>query len=158
MSEAYAWLKPSHMIEGFRIVAEVHGTEAGAFWRGLTASEHQVAVHYRQRGAPAGVASLISVYWDPEPHQALVGTTDHAGQPVTVNGKHATYHDGTWMPGPGLDEIKVLTDGKAHWGRDFLHSLTMSTPKGVFAVRCPYALVPRLDQMVRIFSSISALS
>jgi hypothetical protein len=146
------------MIEGFRLAGEVHGREAGGFWRGLTASDKQVAIHYRKRQSQQGVHSNISIYWDPEPDSVLVGTTNHPGQLVTVNSKSATYHDGTWMPGPGLDEINVLTDGKAHWGRDFVHSITMSTPKGVFALRCPYSVVSRKDQMIRVFSSINALS
>jgi len=145
------------MIEGFRMVAEVRGQNAGGFWRRLTPSEKQMAIHYRKRGA-YGTGSTISVYWDPDPHHALTGTTNHAGQRVLVNGKPAIYHDGTWMPGPGLDTIDVLTDGKAHWGRDFVHSITMSTPKGVFALRCPYAVVPHLHEMIKMMSSISALN
>lgn len=154
MPEDFAWLKPRHMIDGFHPFAEVHGNKAGGF----PGSEEQVAIHYRKRRSEWGVGSQVIVYWDPQPDRDLIGTTNHAGAPVTVNGKTALYHDGTWMPGPGLDQIDVLTDGKAHWGRDFVHSIIMRTPKGIFALRAPYAVVPSLDELIRIFSSISSLS
>jgi hypothetical protein len=157
MVDSYDWLKPSHMMEGFRAAGEVHGSGAGGFWRGLTPSEQQVAIHYLRRGTH-GAASAISVYWDPDPSNDLVGTTNHVGQQVMVNDKTATYHDGTWMPGPGLNAIDTPAGGKAHWGRDFLHSITMITPKGVFALRCPYAVVPDARHMIKMMSSISALS
>jgi len=80
----------------------------------------------------------------------------HAGVPVNVNGKAATYHDGYWMPGPGPDQVSIA-DGKgsAHWGRDFVHSLTLRTGNGVIGLRCPRAVVPDLSGLTDILASIA---
>jgi hypothetical protein len=87
----------------------------------------------------------------------LAGTTGHDGVAVTVNGKEAIYHDGMWTAGPGPDQVSIGDHGTAHWERGGVHSLTMHTDRGVFALRCPEQAVAGLDEMIKIMSSVPAL-
>ncbi len=135
---------------GFRLFGEVQGVDAGEFW----GSEEQVAIHYRRPGSPWGFVTEITACWDPNPARTLTGTNNGPAVPVNVNGRQATYHDGTWLPGSGPEQIDVVGGGKAHWGRELVHSLTMRTDRGVFAVRCPRDAVPGLSELVKIMASI----
>jgi hypothetical protein len=152
VSQSFSSLHPEYIPDGFGLAARLHGINVGEFW----GSEDQVAIHFRQRRTPHGWQ--ITICWAPEQELMLTGTTGHEGAAVIVNGQEAIYHDGMWTPGPGPDQVSVGEDGSAHWGRDGVHSLTMHSDRGVFALRCPKQSVPGLDEMIKIMSSVPALA
>lgn len=164
MSGENAWLRPKYMPPGFKLFAEAKGIGAGEFGevQGFYAggfhgsgSEEQVAIHYRRRASEWG--SDIVVSWARDQHQTLVGTSNHAGVPANVSGMQATYHDGTWAPGPGTDQLDVRSHGmavRAHWDRDSEHSLTMRTDRGIIGLRCPRTAVTHPAELIKIMASI----
>lgn len=166
MGDNYAWLQPKYLPPGFKLAAAIDGHRAGewgevkGFYAGEfhgAGTEHQIAIHYRQPDNPRRHQSGIVVSWVRDPELPFVGTAHHSGVPVTVNGKPATYFDGAWAPGPGPEQIKVLSDGAAHWSRVFEHSLTVRIDDGIIGVRCPRSLVPEATELFKIMSSIEAV-
>src|SRR6266567_4607276 len=145
-----AWLTPQRLPSGFKFLGEAVGVSVGEF----IGSSQQVALRYRVPGTPWGIGTEISVCWAPEADLELTGTTDYPGVPVNVNAKTATYHDGCWMPGPGPHQVAIADSGVAHWGIDFVHSLTLRTGNGVIGLRCPRAVVPDLRGLTEILASI----
>jgi len=165
MSEDYSWLQPKYLPPGLKLAAAVDGHRAGEWGevKGFYAGEFhgegtddQIAIHYRLPHNPRRHQSSVVISWVKDPDLPFVGTAHHSGVPVTVNGKPATYFDGAWAAGPGPDQIKVLSDGAAHWSRDHEHSLTMRVGRGIIGVRCPRSLVPETTELFKIMSSISA--
>jgi hypothetical protein len=146
------WLRPQHLPSGFKFFGESVGPMVHEF----NGSGEQVALRYRIPGTQWGIGSEITVCWAQEAdvELSLTGTLGHPGVPVNVNGKTATYHDGCWMPGPGPHQVTIAGRGSAHWGSDFVHSLTLQTGKGVIGLRCPRAVVPHLGGLTDILASI----
>ena len=150
MTPTFTELQSRAMPQGFQLVGREQDIYAGEFW----GSQEQIAIRYRQPRKMWGLGSEITVCWAPQRNIMLTGTTNRVGTPVTVNGLSGTYHDGMWMPGPGPDEVRFEPDGIAHWGRDLVHSITLKTADGVYGVRAPRTIVPHLDGLVRIMSSV----
>jgi hypothetical protein len=145
------WLSPQRLPSGFKFFGESVGLRVHEF----SGSGEQVALRYRVPGAPWGIGSEITVCWAPEANVQLTGTMGHPGVPVNVNGKTATYHDGCWMPGPGPAQVTIADGrGSAHWGTDFVHSLTLQTENGLIGLRCPRAVVPDLSGLTDILASV----
>jgi hypothetical protein len=144
-------LHADYMPEGFGLATRKHGLKVGEFW----GSSEQVAIHFRQPLSAHGMQ--ITICWAPEKDLMLTGTTGHDGVTVIVNGNEAVYHDGMWTPGPGPEQV-IVGNGAVHWGRDGVHSLTVHTDRGAFALRCPRQAVPGLGEMIKIMSSIPALA
>ncbi|SRR5216683_2013645 len=148
MARSYVWLEPGYIPAPFKRYGVVEGILAGEFW----GSEDQVAVRYR-RGNSFGLQAL-TVCWEPSMDRVLVGTDHHAGVPVKIKGSEARYHDGSWAPGPGPEQIRTPV-GPLYWDRTREHSLTLRIGRGVFAVRCPRDGVPDPSELVRIMSSMA---
>ncbi len=153
MKPTFAVLQSRAIPAGFQLVGREQGIYAGEFW----ASDEQIAIRYRQPRKMWGLGSEITICWAPQRNVMLTGTTNRVGTPVTVNGLPATYHDGMWMPGPGPEQVTFEPDGMAHWGRDLVHSLTLKTSDGVYGLRAPRSVVPHVDGLARIMSSVQVL-
>jgi hypothetical protein len=150
MPPTFDSLQPQFVPAGFHLAGRGQGLQVGEFW----GSHEQIFIRYRMSRQVWGLGAEITVCWAPERDLMLTGTTNRVGMPVTVNGKSGVYHDGMWMPGPGPDEVKFEPNGTAHWGRDFVHSITVHTEEGVFGLRVPRASVPHLDTLVEIMSTV----
>ncbi len=153
MTPTYAALQSPDVPKGFQLIGREQGISAGEFW----GSDDQIAIRYRQPRTMWGLGSEITVCWTSQRNIMLTGTTNRVGMPVTVNGLPGTYHDGMWMPGPGPDEVRFEPNGTAHWGRDLVHSITLKTSGGAYGLRAPRTLVPNLDDLIRIMSSVQVL-
>jgi len=150
MNVRNTWLSPQRLPGGFKFFAESTGLGVHEF----NGSGEQVALRYRVPGTQWGIGSEITVCWATEGDLELAGTMGHPGVPVNVNGKTAIYHDGCWMPGPGPDQVAIADSGSAHWGSDFVHSLTLRTGNGTIGLRCPRAVVPDLSGLTDILASV----
>jgi hypothetical protein len=149
MAKAFEWLEPGYVPKGFKRIGAVEGVDAGEFW-GAT---DQIAVRYRRRSSQH--PPYLTVCWTADSGQVLTGTDQRAGVPVDVKGNRGAYHDGAWAPGPGDEQVDTPV-GPLHWDRQLVHSLTMRTDDGVFAVSGLRDEVP-VGELVKIMSTIPAI-
>ena len=148
MSRAFAWLEPSYVPSPFKHFGTVEGDPAGEFWD----DPNQIAVRYRRATSFAYLP--ITIAWTPRPNATLVGTDQRVGDPVKVHGLTARYHNGTWAPGPGPEQVDTPV-GPLHWETSLEHSITLHTASGSFAVRAPRDSVRDSAELARIISSVA---
>jgi hypothetical protein len=125
-------LRQPDLPAGYRLRAEIEGYAAGAF-----------------RGDPGQRTLVLTRGWDhSETHfpllihigrvdaGPLLGTEGRDGAQVDlgVEGVHAVYHDGMWMPGSGRDQASD-SGVVVHWNRNDVHSMTVSSPTQTFGIR-----------------------
>lgn len=148
MAKSHHSFEPKYVPAPFKRYGAADGAEAGEFW----GSEQQVAVRYHRSNSFR--VQKLTVCWDPAVDQVLVGTDQRPGMPVKIKGAEARYHDGSWAPGLGPEQVKGPL-GVLHWDRTREHSLTLHTNRGTFAVRAPRDAVPDPAELVRIMSSMA---
>jgi len=128
------------------------GEAAGGF-RG--AGPDQVAFLHSPTGKQADPSYPLMVYLTPKRDQALEGTQDRIGTPVSVEklGKVATYHDGIWH----VDGERVRLAGLAQarqWHTAEVHSVTIHSAAGTVAVRARRDVA--LHDLIRIARSLES--
>jgi hypothetical protein len=130
---------PSFLPSGYSLSHRVEGAAAQGFGRavehvGLHFYSDQLAYFFRNgTDKDAWVFPLI-VFVGGDPSWSVTATENRPGTPIDVGMPRATavYHDGLWSP---VAAANGEGKGRLGWVSEGVHSLTVSFPEFVWAVR-----------------------